>query len=40
MPRINLIAATALVVLTGISLPAWAQDAQNPVVAKIDGVEF
>lgn len=40
MPRINLIAATALVVLTGISLPAWAQDAQNPVVAKIDGVEI
>ena len=40
MPRINLIAATALVVLTGISLPAWAQDAQDPVVAKIDGVEI
>jgi peptidyl-prolyl cis-trans isomerase C len=40
MSRLNLIAATALVALTGISLPAFAQDAKDPVVAKIDGAEI
>ena len=39
MSRLNLIAATALVALTGISLPAFAQDAKDPVIAKVDGVE-
>lgn len=37
MSRLNLIAATALVALSGISLPALAQDAKDPVIAKIDG---
>jgi peptidyl-prolyl cis-trans isomerase C len=40
MSRLNLIAATALVALTGISLPAFAQDATDPVIAKIDGTEI
>ncbi|MDB5552759.1 MAG: peptidylprolyl isomerase [Rhizobium sp.] len=40
MSRLNLIAATALVALTGISLPAFAQDAKDPVIAKIDGAEI
>lgn len=40
MSRLNLIAATALVALTGISLPAFAQDAKDPVIAKIDGVDI
>lgn len=39
MSRNTLIAAAALMALTGIALPALAQDAKNPVVAKIDGVE-
>jgi len=40
MSRLNLIAATALVALTGISLPAFAQDAKDPVIAKIDGADI
>ena len=38
MSRNKLIAA-ALVAFTGMTLPALAQDAKDPVVAKIDGVE-
>lgn len=40
MSRLNLIATAALVALTGISLPAFAQDAKDPVIAKIDGAEI
>ncbi|MBX9459044.1 MAG: peptidylprolyl isomerase [Rhizobium sp.] len=39
MYRNKLIAAAALVVLTGMTLPALAQDAKDPVIARIDGVE-
>ncbi|MGV3550452.1 peptidylprolyl isomerase [Rhizobium sp.] len=39
MSRNKLIAAAALIALTGIALPALAQDAKDPVIAKIDGVE-
>ena len=35
----KLIAAVALVALTGMALPALAEDAKDPVIAKIDGVE-
>jgi peptidyl-prolyl cis-trans isomerase C len=40
MSRNTLIAAAALVALTGMTLPALAQDAKDPVIAKIDGVEI
>jgi peptidyl-prolyl cis-trans isomerase C len=39
MPRNKLIAAFALVALTGMALPALAEDAKDPVIARIDGVE-
>lgn len=39
MSRNKLIAAVALVALTGMALPALAEDAKDPVIAKIDGVE-
>ena len=39
MSRNKLIAAAALVALTGMTLPALAEDAKDPVIAKIDGVE-
>ena len=39
MSRNKLIAAAALVALTGMTLPALADDAKDPVIAKIDGVE-
>lgn len=39
MHRNTLIAAAALVALTGMTLPTLAQDAKDPVIAKIDGVE-
>jgi peptidyl-prolyl cis-trans isomerase C len=39
MSRNKLIAAVALVAFTGMVLPALAQDAKDPVIAKIDGVE-
>jgi peptidyl-prolyl cis-trans isomerase C len=39
MYRNKLIAAAALVALTGMTLPALAEDAKDPVIAKIDGVE-
>lgn len=39
MSRNTLIAAAALVALTGVSLPALAQDAKDPVIATIDGVQ-
>lgn len=39
MSRNKLIAAAAFVALTGMTLPALAQDAKDPVIAKIDGVE-
>ena len=39
MSRNKLIAAAAFVALTGMTLPALAEDAKDPVLAKIDGVE-
>lgn len=39
MSRNKLIAAAAFVALTGMALPALAEDAKDPVIAKIDGVE-
>jgi peptidyl-prolyl cis-trans isomerase C len=39
MSRNTLIAAAAFAALTGMTLPALAQDAKDPVIAKIDGVE-
>lgn len=39
MSRNKLIAAAALVALTGMTLAALAEDAKDPVIAKIDGVE-
>jgi peptidyl-prolyl cis-trans isomerase C len=39
MYRNTLIAAAALVALSGMALPALAEDAKDPVIAKIDGVE-
>ena len=39
MYRNKLIAAAAFAALTGMTLPALAQDAKDPVIAKIDGVE-
>ena len=38
MSRNKLIAAVALVALTGMALPALAEDAKDPVIAKIDGI--
>jgi peptidyl-prolyl cis-trans isomerase C len=39
MLRNKLIAAAAFVALTGIALPALAEDAKDPVIAKVDGVD-
>jgi peptidyl-prolyl cis-trans isomerase C len=39
MSRNKLIAAVALVAFTGMALPALAEDAKDPVIAKINGVE-
>jgi peptidyl-prolyl cis-trans isomerase C len=39
MYRNKLIAAAAFAALTGMTLPALAEDAKDPVIAKIDGVE-
>lgn len=39
MSRNKLIAAAALVALTGMALPVLAQDAKDPVIATIDGIE-
>ncbi|MCB1445769.1 MAG: peptidylprolyl isomerase [Rhizobiaceae bacterium] len=39
MSRTKLIAAAAFVALTGMTLPALADDAKDPVIAKINGVE-
>ena len=39
MYRNKLIAAAAFAALTGMTLPVLAQDAKDPVIAKIDGVE-
>jgi peptidyl-prolyl cis-trans isomerase C len=39
MSRNKLIAAAALVALTGMALPVLAEDAKDPVIAKINGTE-
>lgn len=39
MSRNKLIAVAALVALTGMVLPALAEDAKDPVIARIDGTE-
>ena len=39
MSRNKLIAAVAFVALTAMGLPALAEDAKDPVIAKIDGIE-
>jgi peptidyl-prolyl cis-trans isomerase C len=39
MYRNTLIAAAAFAALTGMTLPALAEDVKDPVIAKIDGVE-
>lgn len=39
MSRNKLIAVAALIALTGMVLPALAEDAKDPVIAKIDGIE-
>jgi peptidyl-prolyl cis-trans isomerase C len=40
MSRLNLIAATALTAVLGLSLPALAADAKDPVVATINGIQI
>lgn len=39
MSRNKLIAVAAFVALTGMVLPALAEDAKDPVIARIDGIE-